>query len=103
MKDTIEQVFARHRPKDFSGKGDRGLPQVLKELRQIIGKVQKTYEHSTCRLTGWRLDALSTVLVDFAEDIHNDLRHLWSGTFGTAALKGGYGCGNAQFQGLKTA
>ncbi|MDP8240238.1 MAG: DUF3843 family protein [Candidatus Hatepunaea meridiana] len=70
--------FEFNRPKGFIGKGDKWLPEMITDLTHYLGKLQKTQRKIEFLLPSGKLDYLATALVEFAEDIHNDLG-IWRG------------------------
>ena len=65
--------FKSHRPQGAIQKGDRYLPQLVEDLKQVLMRAQGALSHNTLYLSGGKLDELTTVLVEFAEDINNDI------------------------------
>ena len=65
--------FESHRPPGLIAKGDKYLPRLAQELERIIIKTQSTLAFNTLCLSGSNLEELTSVLVEFAEDIHNDI------------------------------
>jgi len=70
--------FESHRPPGLIAKGDKYLPRLAQELERIIIKTQSTLAFNTLCLSGSNLEELTSVLVEFAEDIHNDIG-IWKG------------------------
>lgn len=69
--------FFSHRPKGHTESPDYYLPKIAKQLSHVIKKIQETHIHnSLLRLPDKKLEELAGVLVEFAEDIHNDIG-LW--------------------------
>lgn len=66
-------AYSTHRPRGFEGRGDQHLPKVAKELRQALSRIQNDLAFDTLRLPSKALTELAGILVDFAEDIHNDI------------------------------
>ncbi len=64
--------YGAHRPKGFQGQGDSHLPQIAKKLRQALSKTQRGFAYDSLRLPPKALGELAGILVDFAEDLHND-------------------------------
>jgi hypothetical protein len=65
--------FESHRPQGYIRKGDRYLPQLAEGLKQVLIRAQESLAHNTLYLPSRKLEELATVLVEFAEDIHNDI------------------------------
>ena len=70
-------IFQKNRPVGFIGKGDKYLPRLSVELSKILAKEIKSLAHNTLRLSKNKLLELSTHIIEFAEDIHNNLG-FWS-------------------------
>ncbi len=62
-----------HRPPGYAGKREHYLPLVVKDLERVIVKAQGSLAHNTLCLSNSKLEDLASVLVEFAEDIHNDI------------------------------
>ena len=65
--------FNEHRPKGYVRKGDRYLPQLIVDLQKVLKKAQDSLTYDTLCLPDEELAELASVLVEFAEDIHNDI------------------------------
>ncbi len=70
--------FKSNRPQGFLGKGDRYLPGIIRELKRHLVKSQRLLQHDTLHLSSSEWLELASVLVEFAEDIHNDIG-IWKG------------------------
>lgn len=70
-------TYATHRPTGISRKGDSHLPGIVQDLRRKLAHVQRDFAHDTLRIGDDELGELAGVLVDFAEDLHNDIG-LWA-------------------------
>jgi len=69
--------FYPHRPKEYTDVVDHYLPKIAKQLIQVMKKIQERHIHnSLLYLSDTKLQELAGVLVEFAEDIHNDIG-LW--------------------------
>jgi hypothetical protein len=62
-----------NRPPGHDGKRERDLSHVAKDLGQAIIRAYGSLNHNTLCLSGSKLEELSNVLVEFAEDIHNEI------------------------------
>lgn len=62
-----------YRPSGFRGKGDQRLPPLARRLRQVLSETQRGFTYDTLRLDQEGLVQLAGVLVEFAEDLHNDI------------------------------
>ena len=65
--------FESHRPQEYIGKGDRYLPQLAEDLKQVLIREQESLAYNTLYLPSSKLEELATILVEFAEDINNDI------------------------------
>lgn len=61
------------RPRDYHGRGDKYLTPVAAELRRFIAKRQNQFRDRSLILNSENLRYLSLCLVEFAEDIHNEI------------------------------
>jgi len=66
-------TYATNRPEGIQGQGDSHLPGIVQNLRRMLVRVQKDFAYDTLRLDDDGLGDLAGVLVDFAEDFHNDI------------------------------
>ena len=62
-----------HRPPGYDGKREHYLPRVAKDLEHVITRAQGSLAYNTLCLSNSKLEELASVLVEFAEDIHNDI------------------------------
>ena len=82
-------LFPSYRPEGYTGRGDKYLKEIANELRRRIAKPQNTFSDKNLKLNSQDLRTLSTCLVEFSEDIHNDigiwksLEHYNAELFGT--------------------
>ena len=65
--------FSTYRPEDYTGRGDKYLRDIANELRRRIAKKQNTFSDRNLKLNSQDLRTLSTCLVEFGEDLHNDI------------------------------
>lgn len=65
--------FQVHRPHGYTGAGDRHLSRIARNLKRFLINRQNKLAHDTLRLTNKEWDDLAGVLVEFMEDIHNDI------------------------------
>jgi hypothetical protein len=73
---AVRDILAQHRPRGFTGRGDKYMAEVAQALRRLLAKNQPSLVRTTCRLPEDRLSQLAVLLVEFAEDIHNAIE-LW--------------------------
>jgi hypothetical protein len=76
MSSVAKQVFQSARPPGFVGRGDKYLATFAQGLRRVLWKTQRSFVDPTCRLPDAAWTELAVLLVEWAEDIHNDLG-LW--------------------------
>jgi hypothetical protein len=67
-----------HRPPGHNGKKEHYIISVAKDLEHAMTRAYGSLSCDTLRLTGSSLEELSRVLVEFAEDLHNDIG-IWKG------------------------
>ncbi len=65
--------FRSHRPPGYIAKGDKYLPRLADELEQVLAETQQSLEYDTLCLPRSGLEDLAGMLVEFAEDVHNDI------------------------------
>ena len=66
--------FGSHRPHGYIRKGDRYLPQVAEDLKQVLIREQESLAYNTLYLPNSKLEELAAgVLIEFGEDVHNDI------------------------------
>jgi hypothetical protein len=68
--------FQLHRPQGYTGAGDQYLPRIVRDLKRFLTGAQDKLAYDTLHLPAKELGGLAGVLVEFAEDIHNDIG-LW--------------------------
>jgi len=73
----MKKQFEQFRPKGFTGSGDRFLYPLIIELSKEIYKLEKSYSYNTLKLDESQNFRMSNLLIEFAEDLHNDIG-LWS-------------------------
>jgi hypothetical protein len=76
MSSAAENNFVATRPPGFTGRGDKYLGEIAQELRRVLWKTQKSFAFSSCRLPDDAWTVMSVLLVEWAEDVHNDIG-LW--------------------------
>ena len=89
MSSAAKQTFLSARLPGFTGRGDKYLGDIAQDLRRVLWKTQNTFAHAPCRLPDSAWSEVAVLVVEWAEDIHNDLG-LWRavedhqrGCFGT--------------------
>ena len=73
MKKILSVNFRLNRPKGNPEKGDKYLTKVIQDLSSLYRKTQKSFKYDTLLLSGGKIRDLAQVLVEFAEDVHNDI------------------------------
>ena len=76
MSGHEQEILAASRPRGFSGRGDKYLAEIARDLRRRLLKAQEGFAYPTCRLHPAGASQLAAALVEFAEDIHADIG-LW--------------------------
>ena len=72
-QDQIETILSVSRPVGFSGAGDSYLPPLIVSLKQMLYRLKKKIDLPACCFDSYHLEMLAMVLVEFSEDIHNDI------------------------------
>ena len=65
--------FQSDRPEGYTGKADQYLPDVIQNLKRVLIKAQDSLVYKTLHLSKRNLGELASVLVEFAEDIYNNI------------------------------
>lgn len=76
MSSAAKQTFLSARLPGFTGRGDKYWAEAVPELRRVLWKTQNTFAYATCHLPDAAWSEVAVLLVEWAEDIHNDLG-LW--------------------------
>jgi hypothetical protein len=76
MSNTSKQVLQAIRLPGFTGRGDKYLGDIAQELGRVLRKTQSRFGFTSCRLPEAAWSELSVLLVEWAEDIHNNIG-LW--------------------------
>jgi hypothetical protein len=76
MSSAAKLTFLSARLPGFTGRGDKYLGDIAKELRRVLWKTQSSFAFPSCRLPDIAWSDVAVLLVEWAEDIHNDLG-LW--------------------------
>jgi len=72
----MKKRFEQFRPKDFVGTGDKHLFPLITELSKVISQLEKHYFSDILKFDKNQNFILSNLLIEFAEDLHNDIG-LW--------------------------
>jgi hypothetical protein len=73
MKTILSVNFRLARPEAYPEKGDKYLPKIIQDLANLLRKTQKDFHYDTLRLSADKIRDLSQTLVEFAEDVHNEI------------------------------
>lgn len=73
--ELIEDI-QKHRPNGYLGKGDRFLPSIMEGVMRIL-EVENKLADDLLWLSDREIAKLAGLIVEFAEDIHNDIG-LWA-------------------------
>jgi len=76
MSSAAAHNLSSSRPPGLAGRGDKYLGEIAQELRRVLWKTQKSFAFSSCRLPDAAWPEVSALLVEWAEDVHNDIG-LW--------------------------
>src|SRR5712691_4213117 len=76
MSSTAKKAFLSARLPGFTGRGDKYLGGIAQELRRVLWRTQNDFAQAACRLPDIAWSEVAVLLVEWAEDIHNDLG-LW--------------------------
>ena len=68
--------FKNNRPKGFNSKEDRFLIPIINGMEKLIASTQNQYVYDTIKLDKKLRQILSTLLIEFAEDLHCEIG-LW--------------------------
>lgn len=63
----------QYRPDNHHGEGDDNLASLAKDLFKVLKTAQKSFCYDSLRLDKSELVALTEILVEFGEDIHNNI------------------------------
>jgi len=76
MNGAAKFVFANPRPQGFHGRGDKYLGELAQGLRRVLWKTRQGFTYPACRLPETAWGEIAGLLVEWAEDLHNDIG-LW--------------------------
>ncbi len=65
--------FNFHRPEGFTGKGDRYLYNISRELKRYLLRTYQDLNYTTLVLPMKETEFLSSACIELAEDLHNDI------------------------------
>jgi hypothetical protein len=72
----MKKQFEQFRPENFKGNGDKHLYPLITELRKVISQLEKLFSFDTLKLEKNQNFVMANLLIEFAEDLHNDIG-LW--------------------------
>src|SRR5262245_9369738 len=70
--------FRAHRPNTQLGRSERALVSIDTDLTRFLSTAQRRLPFDTLHLSSRHREALAQILVEFAEDLHQDIG-IWSG------------------------
>ena len=73
MSGAAKDIFQSARLPGFTGRGDKYLGDIAQELRRVLLKTQNTFVLPSCRLPDTAWSDVAVLLVEWAEDVHNDI------------------------------
>jgi hypothetical protein len=73
MSSSAKQTFLSARLAGFTGRGAKHLGDIAQDLRRVLWKTQNAFAHAACRLPDSAWSDVAVWVVEWAEDIHNDL------------------------------
>jgi len=76
MGNAAEHILSASRLPGATGRGDKYLGEIARELRRVLWKTQTSFTCASCRLPDVAWSDISALLVEWAEDVHNDIG-LW--------------------------
>lgn len=66
-------ILNSHRPDGFIGEGDKYFLDIFNDIKRHITNAQKSLRYDTLRLPPKKVNVITMALVDFTEDIYNDI------------------------------
>ena len=69
--------FRAYRPQRHLGRSERSLVKIAQELARFLTKAQRSLTFDTLHLSNRTRETLAHILVEFAEDLHQDIG-IWS-------------------------
>jgi hypothetical protein len=76
MNSAVKEMFRRNRPPGVPGRADKYLPDIAQDLRRLLQKTQQDFAGASGGFPEADLNELTTMLVEFGEDLHADIG-LW--------------------------
>ena len=65
--------FRDHRPQRGFGRSERTLAKIAQDLNRFLTKAQRSLTSETLHLSGRQRETLASILVEFAEDLSQDI------------------------------
>ena len=65
--------FHVHRPHRRLGRSERSLVKIAQDLTRFLTKAQRSLTFDTLHLSGRKRETLAHILVEFAEDLYQDI------------------------------
>src|SRR5438094_2224484 len=65
--------FRTHRPQRGFGRSERSLAKLAEDLTRFLTKAQRSLTYDTLHLSGRQRETLASLLVEFAEDLSQDI------------------------------
>src|SRR5713101_5183315 len=65
--------FRDHRPQRGFGRSERALAKIAEDLTRFLTKAQRSLTYETLHLSGRQRETLASLLVEFAEDLSQDI------------------------------
>lgn len=65
--------FRAHRPQTRLGRSERSLVKIAEELTRFLTKAQRSLAFDTLHLSNRKRDTLAHILVEFSEDLYQDI------------------------------
>jgi hypothetical protein len=66
-------AFHDHRPQRRLGRSERPLSKITKDLTSFLHKAQRSLTYDTLHLSNSERGVLAHILVEFAEDLYQDI------------------------------
>ena len=65
--------FHAHRPNQHLGRSERALMRIATDLTSLLLKAQRSLTFETLHLSKQQREAFTQIVVEFAEDLHQDI------------------------------
>ncbi|HPI19287.1 MAG TPA: hypothetical protein PKY56_02865 [Candidatus Kapabacteria bacterium] len=70
------KLYQPARPSEYSGEGDKYLMPLIEGLDKILPDIESTYSTDLFKIRRKRRKAFACIIIEFAEDLYNDIG-LW--------------------------